>query len=54
MAKTAFKITKKYGFIDRLGFIIANAAGNNNTIAEEIDKMFTAASLRWDHIFYQC
>ena len=52
MAETAFKITEKYGFTDQLGFIMANGAGNNNIMAEEMDKMFTAAGLRWDHVFH--
>ena len=45
MAETAFKMTEKYGFTDRLGFAMSDGAGNNNTMAEEMSKMFTAAGL---------
>ena len=54
MAETAFKMTEKYGFTDQLGFTMADGAGNNNTMAEEMDKMFAAAGLRWDHVFHRC
>ena len=42
-------MTEKYSFTDRLGFTMSDGAGNNNTMVEEMSKMFTAAGLHWDH-----
>ena len=47
-------MTEKYGFTDRLGFTVADNAAGNTAMVREMAVQFTAAGLKWDHLFHRC